>query len=65
MQMLVDGLVAFVLLSIFIIRLNFLHQRQIKGLEELIKYQEKAINLFRKREAETYTRITRLEKRIK
>lgn len=63
MQMLVDGLVAFVLLSIFIIRLNFLHQRQIKRLEDLIKYQDKAMGLLRKRETETYMRLTKLEKR--
>lgn len=62
-QMLVDGLVAFVLLSVFIIRLNFVQQRQMKRLEELIKYQEKTINLMKKREAENYLRLKKLENR--
>jgi len=62
-QMLVDGLVAFVLLSVFIIRLNFVQQRQMKRLEGLIKYQEKTINLMKKREAENYLRLKKLENR--
>jgi len=61
--MLVDGLVAFVLLSLFIIRLNLVYQKQIKRLEKLISYQEKTINLIRKREAETYLRLKKLEKK--
>jgi len=61
--MLVDGLVAFVLLSVFIIRLNFVQQRQMKRLEGLIKYQEKTINLMKKREAENYLRLKKLENR--
>jgi len=61
--MLVDGLVAFVLLSVFIIRLNFVQQRQMKRLEDLIKYQEKTINLMKKREAENYLRLKKLENR--
>jgi len=62
-QMLVDGLVVFVLLSVFIIRLNFVQQRQMKRLEDLIKYQEKTINLMKKREAENYLRLKKLENR--
>jgi len=61
--MLVDGLVAFVLLSVFIIRLNFVQQRQMKRLEDLIKHQEKTINLMKKREAENYLRLKKLENR--
>ena len=63
--MLVDGLVAFILLSIFVIRLNYVQQKQMKHLEDLIKYQEKAMGLMRKRETETYSRLTKLEKRMK